>query len=38
MYLFDIIIIMFLLIFAVVGFKNGFFKQTVKTVGWPKSA
>ena len=33
MYLFDIIIIMFLLIFAVVGFKNGFFKQTVKTVG-----
>ena len=33
MYLFDIIIIIFLLMFAVVGFKNGFFKQTVKTVG-----
>lgn len=33
MYLFDLIIIIFLLMFAVVGFKNGFFKQTVKTVG-----
>lgn len=33
MYLFDLIIIIVLIIFSIMGFKNGFFRQLVKTIG-----